>query len=178
MKKPAKASESKQTAAPTDAKAHTALFTQAMKYFTAGDYERARDAFREAAKGPSLSVNESASMYARMCVQRLEKPRLELKTPEELYTYAVSLINAERFREAVPHLEKAVAASGQSHYLYALALCLGRSGAVDAAAENLRRAVAQDSSIRGLARGDSDFQPLLEHSTLRELLSGDGGSSA
>lgn len=178
MKKPTKVSESKQTAAPADTKAHTALFTQAMKYFTAGDYVRARDAFKEASNGPSLSVNESASMYVRMCLQRLEKPKLELRTPEELYTYAVSLINAERFREAVPHLERAVAANGQSHYLYALALCLGRSGSVDEAAVNLRRAVAQDSSIRGLARGDSDFQPLLEHSVLREALSGDGGSSA
>lgn len=181
MKKQTKVTESKQAAAqpaPMDPKAHTALFAQAMKLFTAGDYARAKEAFKIASNGPSPSVNESATMYARMCAQRLEKPKLELKTPEELYTYAVSLINAEKFQDAVPHLEKAVAASSQSHYLYALALCLGRSGAVAAAADHLRRAVAQDSSIRGLARGDSDFQPLLEHSALRELVTGDHGPAA
>jgi tetratricopeptide (TPR) repeat protein len=174
MKKPTKAPEHKQAAAPPDPKAHTALFSVAMKHFSAGDYSRAKEAFDLAARGPLLSVNESATMYSRMCAQRLNKPKIELITPEELYTYAISLINAERFREAVPHLEKAVSSSSQSHYLYALALCLGRSGSVDAAADHLRRAVSQDASIRGLARSDSDFQPLLEHAALRELVSSDG----
>ena len=178
MKKPTKVSETKVASGiPADPKAHTALFAQAMKHFSAGDYAAAREAFELAARGPVLSVNESALMYSRMCAQRLERPKLELKTPEELYTYAVSLINGEKFREAVPHLEKAVASSGQSHYLYALALCLGRSGAVSAAAEHLRRAVSQDSSIRAVARSDADFQPLLEHAALRELVTPDGPAS-
>lgn len=179
MKKPTKASESKQSAAtqaPADPKAQTALFSQAMKHFTAGEYSKAKEVFSVAARGPVLSVNESASMYARMCAQRLEKPKVELKTPEELYTYGISLMNAERFAEAVSPLERAVAASSQSHYLYALALCLGRSGSVEAAADHLRRAVSQDASIRGVARGDVDFQPLLEFAALRELVSGDAGS--
>jgi len=179
MKKPTKATESKNASgAPADPKAHTALFAEAMKRFSAGEYAAARDSFELAARGPVLSINESALMYSRMCAQRLNKPRLELRTPEELYTYAISLINAEQFRDAVPHLEKAVASSGQSHYLYALALCLGRSGSVSAAADHLRRAVSQDASIRAVARSDSDFQPLLEHPTLRELVAGDGGASA
>jgi tetratricopeptide (TPR) repeat protein len=181
MKKPTKAPESKQPAVSgvaSDPKAHTAQFSQAMKLFTSGEYAKAKDLFEKAARGPVLSVNESSLMYSRMCTKRLEKPKLELKTPEELYTYAVSLINSEKFRDAVPHLERAVASSGQSHYLYALALCLGRSGSVDAAADHLRRAVTQDASIRNVARSDSDFTPLLEHSALRELVTGDGGSSA
>lgn len=179
MKKPTKVSEPKAAAgASLDPKAHTALFAEAMKKFSAGEYAAAREAFERASHGPVLSVNESALMYARMCAQRIERPKLELKTPEDLYTYAVSLINAEKFRDAVPHLEKAVATSGQSHYLYALALCLGRSGAVAAAADHLRRAVSQDASIRSIARSDADFQPLLEHASLRELISGDSGASS
>lgn len=177
MKKPTKAPDPKQ-ASPVDPKAHTALFAEAMKQFTAGNYAVAKEAFESAARGPLLSVNESAMMYARMCVQRIDKPRLDLKTPEDLYTYAISLINVERFREAVPHLERAVSVGGQAHHLYALALCLGRSGSVEAAAENLRRAVSQDASIRGLARSDADFQPLLEHSTLRELVAADSSTPA
>jgi tetratricopeptide (TPR) repeat protein len=149
-----------------------------MKLFTSGEYARARDLFEKALRGPVPSVNESALMYSRMCAKRLEKPGLELRTPEDLYTYAISLINSERFRDAVPHLERAIASSGQSHYLYALALCLGRTGAVEAAADHLRRAVVQDASIRNVARSDADFTPLLEHSALRELVTGDGGTSA
>lgn len=179
MKKPTKAPDSKAASGtPSDPKAHTACFAEAMKRFSAGDFSAAKEAFELASRGPVLSINESALMYSRMCTQRLERPKLELKTPEELYTYAISLINAERFRDAVPHLERAVATSSQSHYLYALALCLGRSGSVGAAAEHLRRALSQDASIRAVARSDSDFQPLLEHAALRELVAGDGGASA
>ncbi len=167
MKKAVKQSE---TNVARDRRAHTEQFAEAMKYFHQGSFERAARLFEEAATGAHIGVNESAQMYARMCRQRLEQASVELKTPEDYYNYAVGLINARRFREARESLEKALAAGQQAHMVYALALVEGHLGSMDAAVTHLRQAIQMDPSVRGLARSDPDFAPLLSNARLREAL--------
>ncbi len=144
-----------------------------MKNFTAGDYQKAKPLFDQASHGPSLPVNESAQMYSRMCVQRIERANPDLRSPEDRYNFAVSLINLQKYQDAKHHLEAAVAASAQPHFMYALALVEGMLGSIPAAAQQLRRAIESDPSLRSVARNDADFAPLLQHTQIREVLAGE-----
>ena len=173
MKKVVKQNEASVVA---DSRAHTELFAQAMKVFHQGDYQEAAVLFEQAATGPLSGVNESAQMYSRMCQQRMSGPGVELKTPDDFYNYAVSLINARRYREARENLETAVAAGPQSHFCYALALVEGHLGSIDVAASHLRHAIQMDPALRGLARSDPDFAPLLHNPKMREALSSAQGT--
>jgi tetratricopeptide (TPR) repeat protein len=177
MKKPAKTTEAKaaggRTRAELTAKTHPELFAEAMKCFTARSYREAAALFEAAAAGPLMSVNESAEMYRRMCMKRLEVEAVQLQTPEDLYNYGVSLLNAGNYEAARNQLELAVARSSSAHYLYALALAEGKLGLVAEAAQHLRKSTQADPVIRSVARGDEDFAPLLEHAAIREALGGE-----
>jgi tetratricopeptide (TPR) repeat protein len=177
MKKATKQADSKQTGtkppAPMDAKEQTGLFAQAMKLFTKGDYAGAKAVFSQAGAGPQISVCESARMYARICEQRLEQAKPELKTSEDYYTYAVAMINGRRFAEALIHLQKALSMGDGPHVRYALALASGLEGDVSGAAVHLQLAVEMDPSLRSFARSDADFQPLLKDPVIAQVLAGE-----
>jgi tetratricopeptide (TPR) repeat protein len=183
MKKTAKPSEAKLASGTgtegveLDARAHTELFSAAMKCFTGGDYAKALALFEQAADGPQLSVNESARMYGRMCRQRLGAEMVDPRSAEDHYNYAVTLLNAQRPAEARGQLEQAVARQPLPHYLYALALTEGLLGAIADAARDLRRAIEADPAVRSTARRDADFAPLLQHPEIREILVGEPASS-
>lgn len=176
MKKPSKVFEARNASSVggerMTAKSHTSLFARAIKSFSAGSYREAAALFEEASSGPLMSVNESAQMYRRMCLQRLEKTSPKPQTPEDCYNVGVGLLNARRYQEAREHLEAAVSQSALPHYLYALALAEGMLGAVADAAQHLRRAAQGDPGILSAVRHDADFSPLLEHPEIREILSG------
>jgi hypothetical protein len=173
MKKAVKTIE---TTAVRDNRTHTELFAQAMKLFSQGDYKRADALFVQASEGPSIGVNESAQMYSRMCQQRINRMNVELKTPEDHYNYAVSLINARKHREARVSLMTAVESGLQPHFCYALALVEGHLGALDSAASYLRRAIQMDPALRSVARNDPDFAPLLQNPKLKEALAAAQGT--
>jgi len=155
---------------PLDARSHTELFAQAMRSFSAGRFAEARDQFDRASSGPLSGVNESARSYGRMCLQRLEQQRPKAESPEEHYDLGVSLINAGRLTDARHHLELAVAARANAHFLYALALAEGLLHSLDAAAAHLRRALEADPALRSSVRSDPDFHPLLHVPQIREVL--------
>lgn len=159
-----------------DNRTHTDLFARAMKDFHRGDFQKAAALFQQAATGPLLGVNESAQMYLRMCQQRISQSAMDLNTPEDYYNYAVGLINARKYREARESLEAAVSAGPQPHFCYALALVEGHLGSMDVAASHLRHAIQMDPALRGLARSDPDFAPLLHHPKLKEAMAAAQGT--
>lgn len=156
-----------------NAKSHTDLFARAVKSFSSGNYSEAAALFEEASTGPLMSVNESAQMYRRMCLQRIESSTAKPQSPEDFYNAGIGLFNEGRYEEAREHLEAAVDLNPLPHYLYALALAEGMLGSVAGAAQQLRKAVQADPGIRSMARNDADFAPLLEHNVIREVLSGE-----
>lgn len=175
MKKPGKTSKSSspapsQKAAPTSARPQAETFAEAMRLFWASQYDRAIALFEQAAHGRDLSIAESAQMHIRMCRRRIESAQPDLKTPEQQHLYALSLINQQRFEDALPWLKKAVAADPKGDYQYALALALGRLGHSEDAAEALRLALAADGALRTTAKNDPDFAPLLADPAIREVL--------
>jgi len=173
MKKTGKPSkESRQSAAPKSAPARpqAEIFADAMRAFWASQYDRAIALFEQAAQGRDLSIAESAQMHIRMCRRRMESAKPELKTPEQQHLYAVSLINEERFQDALPWLQKAVSSDPRPDYQYTLALALGRLGNFQEAAATLRQALAADNGLRAFARSDPDFAPLLDNPLIRGVL--------
>lgn len=173
MKKTGKSSkEPRQNAAPkaASARSQAELFSEAMRAFWASQFDRAISLFEQAAQGRDLSIAESAQMHIRMCRRRLESAQPELETPEQQHLYAVSLINDQRFSEALPWLQKAVSSDPRPDYQYTLALTLGRLGSFQEAAEVLRQALAADHGLRTFARTDPDFAPLLENPLIRGVL--------
>lgn len=179
MKKPVKNSDMKSTtdgaasAAELDAKAQTELFAKAMKLFAKGHYGEAKPLFDQASGGPKLSVNESAIMYGRMCGQRLAQEHVALKTADDHYNYAVSLMNLRRLEEAAASLRKAIDLGDAGHIRYAMSLATGLQGDTSTAATHLQRAIELDPTIRTAARNDPDFQPLLQDHAIRELVTGE-----
>lgn len=184
MKKLAKSSQVKpatETVRPEpalDSKGQNALFTKAMKHFTSGDFRKAKEGFDQAAAGPHLPMSESAKMYSRMCEQRLNREKPELRTPEDHYNYAVSLINLRRLQDARAHLETAVAESSEPHFLYALSLVEGLLGSVDSAAARLRQAIEKDPGLRAVVKNDADYAPLLHHPQLLQVIAGEPAPAA
>ncbi len=175
MKKPGKTSKPSTPQPPQKAAAAPAMtqaeaFAEAMRLFWASQYDRAAPLFEQAAQGRDLSIAESAQMHIRMCHRRMESAQPDLKTPEQQHLYALSLINEQRFEDALPWLKKAVAADPRSDYQYALALALGRLGRTADAAEALRLALAADKDLRHTAKRDPDFAPLLADPAIREVL--------
>jgi tetratricopeptide (TPR) repeat protein len=173
MKKSAKANE-RQTGGTleplTDERSHTECFAQAARLFSQGDFATAREIFQRAAHGPVLSVNESASMYVRMCEQRLDRQRQAIATPEELYSRGLALLKQRRYTEAVASLEAAQRAEETARVRYALTLATGHIGDASAAARHFRRACELDPAIRETARHDADFKPLIQFPELRDAI--------
>jgi len=156
----------------TSENAQSAAFEKAMAHFRRRDFAKALSLFEEAARGPSREVSHSAQMHVNMCRRRLGSFRPVLKSPEDYYLYAVSLISGGNVQAAVEPLEKAAAGQPNGdHIHYTLALCLGLTGNVALAAQHLRRAIALNVRNRAAARNDPDFHPLLNHSVIREVLS-------
>lgn len=171
MKKSTSTTESNAPAATSGEKVQKQQFAAAMKAFNAGQYKKAKELFEETATGPTHAVSEPAKMYARMCLQRLQRDKTLFESAEDHYNFAVKLINERKLTEAQQHLEKAAAMSPEaSHVYYALALAVGLQGNLGGAREHLKRAIELDPQSRVLARSDGDFQELLQDTVLRDMI--------
>lgn len=147
------------------------LYESGIRLFHAGRYEEARALFAEAAKGHDRAIAHRAELHARMCDRRLAEPLALPQTAEEHYNYGVALINARELAAAREHLQAALAlANDADHVYYALALCYSLAGDLQAAYENLKRAIELQPRNRIQARQDADFAPFAAHPPLDRLL--------
>jgi len=146
-------------------------FEKAMGLFHKGDFAKAREAFLASAGGPNRDMGHTAQMHIRMCERRLSKSPLEPKTSEDHYNYAVTLMNRGQFQEAEEQFRKSLAGHESADYIhYALALCCGLRGNMEAAAAHLKRAIELRPQNRMIARNDPDFMAIASHSPLRDIL--------
>jgi tetratricopeptide (TPR) repeat protein len=159
-------------ALPTQARpGQMQCFEEGMRLFHARKFQQARESFRRAMGGPDRAVTHRAGLHAQMCEQRLESAGPVLNTPEEHYNYAVTLINSRDLAGAQKHLRAALGAdSTADHVLYALAACQSLGGDLQAAYENLKRAIDLQPRNRLAARQDPDFAAMAEHPAFIRLL--------
>lgn len=146
-------------------------FEAAMRLFHTRNFRGARDLFRNATQGADRGIAHRAELHVRMCERRLEEPALVLRTAEEHYNYAVTMINTRNLDVARQHLMSALAQEPRAdHVYYALALCDGLSGDLQGAYENLKRAIDLQPSNRISARQDTDFASIANQPPLDRLL--------
>lgn len=149
-------------------------FEKATAAFHTKDFGRAKTLFAVAARGPAGELAHSAQMYVRMCERRMGAGTAEVKTPEDLYTLGVSLLNRGDYHGAAAALEQALQRKPDTdHYHYSLALCEGHRGDMTAAAKHLRRAIELQPANRIAALNDADFHAIAQHGAIREILNGE-----
>lgn len=145
-----------------------------MKAFHARDFTSAKRLFERAVNGLSREMAHVARLHIRMCEQRIGQTEPVLRSPDELYHYAVGLINQRRLEEAEAKLRQALDGAPSLDYVhYALGIARGLRGDLHDAAHHLRRAIELDPRNRSLARSDQDFLEFGRNSPVRELVFGE-----
>lgn len=146
-------------------------YEEAVRLFHARKFDRADALFQKATEGPNRAVAHHAQVHSQICQQRLRPPEVTLKTADDHYNYAVTLMNARRLHEAAEHLQKALHLAPRADHLhYALAATEALLGNPQGAYERLKKAIDLQPRNRILARGDADFAGVLEYPPLASLL--------
>jgi tetratricopeptide (TPR) repeat protein len=156
---------------PAPAPGQLQLYETGIRLFHAARYREARELFQQAAGGADRAVAHRAELHARMCDRRLHSAVALPQSAEEHYTYGVALINSRELPAAREHLQAALGMNADAdHVLYALALCHGLAGDLQASYENLRRAIELQPRNRIQARQDADFAAFSGRPPLDRLL--------
>ncbi len=146
-------------------------FESAMRLFHRGEFEKARELYRQAAAGPNREMAHTAGMHINMCERRLSSQQPEPETAEERYTLAVALMNQGRLADAEAQFRESLRMhESADHVHYSLSLCLGLQGKLDDAGRHLLRAIELRPQNRALARSDPDFLPIAHRPALRVIL--------
>lgn len=146
-------------------------FEEGMRLFHARQFQKAKESFLGAVGGQDRAVSHRAGLHARICDQRLQTSGPVLNTAEEHYNYAITLINSRDLATAQTHLRAALDADSLAdHVLYALAACQSLGGDLQAAYENLKRAIDLQPRNRLAARQDPDFAAMSGQPTFNRLL--------
>jgi len=140
-------------------------YTQAMRSFHKGDYEKAIEllkAFLDKYASEKELVDR-AQIYLTICRAEQKKEKIQLKTFDDYYEYSVYRINQGDYEGALKLLEKALdmkPQEGKILYLMADAYCL--MGQSEQCLENLKRAIQLDKYFSILAQNEADFESLWE----------------
>lgn len=168
----------KQPLNPDPAQEQAAVFDKAAQLFQRKDFARAKELFLAASGGPAAELSHAAQMHIRMCERRMGDGAAAVRSPDELYTLGISMLNRGDYAGAKASLEKALGQKPDADYLhYALALCTGQGGDPAAAASHLKRAIELQPANRIAALNDAEFHALCQHAAIREVLNGERNSA-
>src|SRR5205809_143749 len=115
-------------------------------------------------------MNKKASAKVKRASAKLKKtkalhknktsrPQMAIKTPEEHYDYAISLMNAADYEGARAHLEKLQKQVPKADYVwYGMAVLDCLTHHYETALKTLEQAIKLNPSNRYHARNESDFQ--------------------
>jgi len=146
-------------------------YDEAMKLFYAQKYDRADTLFQKVIQGPDKTLAHHAQVHSNICASRAKQPQVHLKTPEDHYNYAVTMLNARRLEEATKHLEAAIRLAPKADHLhYALAAAHALQGNSENAVQRLKAAIDLEPQNRIRARFDLDFAGILDYPPLASLL--------
>lgn len=146
-------------------------YEEAVRLFYAHKWERADALFQKVMEGPNRTLAHHAQIHSQICRKQMSPPEVKLKTVEDHYNYAVTMMNARRLKEAAEHLEAALRMAPQADHLhYALAATEALQGNAQGAFERLKTAVSLQPRNRALARSDPDFAGALHYPPLASLL--------
>lgn len=153
-------------------------YTEAIRLFNSQKFDRADALLQKVMEGPNRTLAHHAQIHSQICRKKLAPAEVNLKTAEDHYNYAVTMINARRLAEAAQHLEAGIRMAPEADHLhYALAATEALRGNAQGAYERLKTAIQLQPRNRILARGDADFSGVLDYHPLATLLHVDSGWS-
>jgi predicted Zn-dependent protease len=116
-------------------------------------------------------LSDRARTWAGACAKRIATEAPTPRTAEERYHEGVAKLNEGRPKEAMAMLDAAVAAEpGEASYWYARAAAHGGLRDAEAAAADLRRAIALVPHLRFQAAQDSAFEPVRDEASFIDVI--------
>ena len=153
-------------------------YEKAVALFNERKFSRALPLLEKAEEGPNVALRHRAHVYAEICRRQAgENEKVQFKTAEDHYNYAVKLMNDRRLEEAQEHLQRALRLAPKAGYVhYAHAVLSALQGNAESAFGNLKRAIEIDPLNRVLALNDADLASVVGHPPIAQLLH-EGGES-
>jgi len=160
-------------------------YVQALQSYEAGlramqehKFDKAKPHFQKVLTGPSKELIDRATVHLNICNQHLDRPSArQIKTSEEHFDYAVSLMNVGDYVGAREHLDRLLKQNPKADYvIYGLAALECLTGHIEDSLRHLDEALRVNPQLRFQARNDSDFQNLGEDPRFTELLYPDPGA--
>ena len=148
------------------------LYEEAIRLFYSQKYDRANALFQKIMQGPDRTLAHHAQVHANICAARLQRqPEVHLRTVDDHYNYAVTMMNIRKLEEASQHLETALRLAPQAdHIHYALAATQALRGNPEGAYQRLKTAIELEPGNRQRARADTDFLGIMGYPPVVALL--------
>jgi len=155
--------------APPD-KQHV-LYGEAIRLFYSHKFDKAVTLFQKVAQGPDRTLAHHAQTHVKICQARLKQPAVQLRTADDHYAYATTMMNTQRPGEAARHLETALRLQPRAEHLhYAMAAAQAQLGNSEGAYQRLKTAIELEPRNRARARADADFAAVFDHPPVASLL--------
>ena len=136
-----------------------------------GKFEKARTIFEKLIATGPVEVLERCRVYLSVCHSKLQQSSRTFATHEEQYDYAISLLNEGLYEDAREQLEGILKKNRDSDYAhYGLAVMHSMTGQTELSLEHLSEAIRLNPQNRIHARGDSDFQEIIDDPRFTEML--------
>lgn len=147
------------------------IYAEGVDLLNARKYSQAATRFSKAMEGPDAALRHSATVYLRICQQRMQSDP-EPKTAEDRYNVAVALINDRRLEDADRLLRLALKQEPKgAHLHFALGVTATLAGDISSAISSIERAIELDPQSRILAMRDSDLAALRSNPAAAALFS-------
>jgi len=147
------------------------LYEEAIRLFYSQKYDRANALFQKIRQGPDRTLAHHAQVHSNICAGRLRRPEVHLRTVEDHYNYAVTMMNVRKLEEATQHLETALRLAPKAdHIHYAMAATQALRGNPEGAYQRLKTAIELEPGNRQRARADADFLGILGYPPMVALL--------
>ncbi len=151
------------------------IYAEGVDLLNARKYSQAATRFSKAIEGPDVALKHSATVYLRICQQRMQSEP-EPKTVEDRYNAAVASINDRRLEDADRLLRLALKQDPKgAHLHFALGVAATLAGDIPGAISSIERAIELDPQNRILALRDSDLSGLRSNPAAASLFSNEPG---
>ena len=164
--------QQKEKAKYTEYEQALTAYTLAMKSFHKGELEKAKEGLSAIAGSvpEERELIDRVNMYLQICENRLNPPKVTLKTREDFYQNGVYLMNQGLYTEAIESLEEALSKEPKNaKFLFAMADVSCLKGDLNQCLDFLKQAVGLDPYLAVLAQNEMDFESIREDSRFLEI---------
>jgi tetratricopeptide (TPR) repeat protein len=149
------------------------IYAEGVDLLNQRKYSQAAARFTKATEGPDAGLKHSATVYLRICQQRMQSEP-EPKTVEDRYNAAVAFLNDRRLEDADRLLRLALKQDPKgAHLHFALGVAATLSGNIADAVSSIEKAIELDPQNRILALRDSDLAALRSNPAAASLFAND-----